>query len=110
MAFQFTSHASVLDSHALSIDAAGGDPAVDAPTVVADLKAIALNRFDEVQVFATIDFAEHNVSDVQFVGVGRFDSAELAGFNSTGHGVAAGAEGDGFTGSESGDMCSGPAQ
>src|SRR5262249_47249261 len=85
---------SVLHPDAPPVDAGGGDPAVDAAAVVADLEALPLDRLDEMQVLPAAHLAQHDVPDLQRGGVHRRDRAELAGLDLALHGVAPRAEGN----------------
>lgn len=72
--------------------------------VIGDLDFFAANGGDEVGEIGTPDSAEDGIAE--FDVVYRADwgvSAFLARFDARGHGVAAFAEGDGFSGFEAGD-------
>ncbi len=46
-------------------DRAGRHPAVDPTAVVADLEPLALDGLDQVEIFAAVDLAEHDVTDAE---------------------------------------------
>ena len=74
-----------LDFHALAVDVFRSDPAVDEPTVVANLIAGMLNSFYDVEVLVAGDLAQYDVTNLQHRGIDRYDSAQLAGLDTSGH-------------------------
>lgn len=85
-----------MNSDALPKDGMDRHPSVDPAPVVADLESRALNGFDEVQVFPALHLAEHDIPDLQLFWEYWHHGAQLAGFDFTGHRIAAGTERDGF--------------
>lgn len=70
------------DVHTLAIDCRLPHPAVDSSSIVSDLKTRPLDRFDQMQVLLAVHFAEHNVADLEALGViHRAHSAELPGLD-----------------------------
>ncbi len=51
----------------LTINGLKRNPAVDPADVIADLKAFALDGFDQMQVLTTVDFTKHDVPLLKFV-------------------------------------------
>jgi hypothetical protein len=74
-----------LYSYTPSEDRRLADPPIDPTTVVSNLKSRALDRFDQVQVFAAVDFAQNNVANSEALGVDGLDGAMLAGLYFAGH-------------------------
>ncbi len=73
------------------------NPAIDPTDVIADLKAFALDGFDQMQVLTAIHFTEHNVSLLEFIFLNGGDRAELPGFDFPFHGITPRTERDGLT-------------
>lgn len=71
--------------HALAKDRFSGDPTVDPAPVVADLKPFPLDRFDQMKVLRTFDFAKHDVAHLDVFGIDGFDGAKLTLFDFPGH-------------------------
>lgn len=78
-----------LDFRTSAKNAARGDPAVDVSPVIADLETWSLDRFDDVEVFATPDFAQHYVTYLDGNRTDRLNSTKLPGFDFARHRVAA---------------------
>src|SRR5215469_9093320 len=76
-----------LNSHYNSIDIPTRCPAVDPPTVVADLKPISRNRFHQVQVLASIYLAKNDASDCDLTSSEWGDGYELATLDFSTHAV-----------------------
>ena len=76
-----TSNGSQRNAHAFPVDRVGGNPTIYPSLIVADLKPLPLNRFDQVKIFVAYYFAQHNISYFDVFSVNRFYSAELPGFN-----------------------------
>jgi hypothetical protein len=73
------------------------DPAVDAASIVPDLKTFPLNCFDQVEVLIALHRTENDLSNRQSGRiVYRADSAELAGLNLAAHRVSARTERNSF--------------
>src|SRR5262249_15931527 len=87
---------------------AGDDPAVDVPSVVADLETRSLNRLDEVEVLATPHFAQHDFAYLDCRGIDRLDGAKLPGFDLARHGMAARPKRDRFAILKFRDVMRGP--
>jgi hypothetical protein len=51
------------NTNAFSKDAVGSDPAVDSTAIVADLKPLAIDCFDEVKILGTSHPAKDDISD-----------------------------------------------
>jgi hypothetical protein len=86
-----------LDFHTPAVHRGRAYPAIDATAIISDLKSAALHRFDEMQILAPADFAEHNIADLQLtVACDGFHRTELPGFNLAGHRVAARSKSDRF--------------
>ncbi len=74
----------------MSFDLAPRDPAVDATAVVADLNALALHRFDQLQVLRALHAAQHDVIHREHViAYERRDRAQLSVVDLAGHRVSA---------------------
>ena len=56
-----------VDSDAASKDSVSTDPTIDTASIVPDLESFTLLGFDQVNVFPSIDFAKHDVTDLNFV-------------------------------------------
>src|SRR5262245_8941969 len=85
-----------LDAEQTAVDCVRSYPAVDEPTIVSNLEALALDRLHQVKVLGALDLAEHDVADEQGSGIDRDDSAELPRLDLRRHAVAARAEGHGL--------------
>jgi hypothetical protein len=70
-------------------DLPAGHPAVDPAAVVADLEALALDRFDQVQVLRAVRTTQHDVADLEHLLAQRLDRAELPVVDLAGHAVTA---------------------
>src|SRR5437868_4103724 len=70
-------------------DLARGDPPVDAAAVVADLKAVALDRLDQVEVLRALHAAQHDVADHRRALAERRDGAQLSTLDPAHHAVTA---------------------
>lgn len=79
-----------------AVDAIGADPAVDATAVVANLKALTVDGFDEVKVVAAFDFHQDDVIDCERERIAGFEGDEVAVIHFAAHGVATGTDLDGF--------------
>ena len=88
----------VLDADTLSENRVGGDPPIDASAIVANLKSRTLNRLDQMQILASVQFAKNNVTDFDRNGFSRNDSAELARFDLSPHRTAMRTKGNRFAG------------
>jgi hypothetical protein len=78
----------LLHSNAFAVDAIRTDPAVNVATIVADLKAITLPGFDQVDVLVTLDLAQNNITNLNVIRVHGCNGAELAGLNFPRHRIA----------------------
>src|SRR5262245_46813261 len=84
--------ANLLNLRAFPKNAVGADPAIDAASVVADLKALVLNCFDKMKVLVAVHFAKDDIAHLQRGRVHGFDRAKLAGLDLAGHGIAPGSK------------------
>jgi hypothetical protein len=55
------------DPDAFSVNAIRAYPAVDAAAVIADLEPVSLPGFDEVDILATVDLAQHDIARLKVV-------------------------------------------
>lgn len=99
---------SVFDFYEAPEDSVRTNPPVDVAPIVPDLKALALNGLDEVQVLRACDFAQHDVADDQGSRANGRDGAELSGLYPRCHGVSARTEGDRLAESQLFDVVSRP--
>ncbi len=81
----------------LTINGLKRNPAVDPADVIADLKAFALDGFDQMQVLTAIHFTKHDVPLLEFVFRNGGDRAELPGFDFPFHGIPPRTKRDGLT-------------
>src|SRR5690348_11834660 len=97
-----------LDSRAFAEDAIFTDPSVDPTAIVPDLKPLALNRFDQMQVLLAIYFAEHDVTHLKGSKVHRLDRTELPRFDLAPHGMPPGTKLNRFPILQASDILSSP--
>jgi hypothetical protein len=91
------------DSNGFSEDAVGTDPAVEVASIVTDLEAAVVDRLDEVEVIATVDFDEDDVAGLQQGHVAGRNGDEVTVVYFAAHGVSARANLDGLAFFESFD-------
>ena len=76
---------STFHSDALSENTVRSNPAVDSTAIIADLKPLVADCFDEVQVFIAVHFTKDNVSNHEHRTIDRRDCAEMTGFDTPLH-------------------------
>ena len=69
---------SIFDPYAFAENRLGRNPTVNTPAVVSNLKPVALNSLNQVDVLEAVDLAQHNVPDFECRAFGGFNGAELA--------------------------------
>lgn len=78
-----------LNPDAFAKDGIRSDPSIDFATVVADLKSLSRDGFDQVQVLVSSHFAKDDVTDGKFILLRNgFDSAKLSRFDLAFHGMS----------------------
>ena len=97
------------DRNTFAKDRMRANPAVDATTVVANLKSVTLNGLDEVDVLAATHAAHNNVADTQGAGVNWRYRTQLSRFNAPRHGVTPGTKRNRFALLQPGNVSCSPA-
>ena len=104
-----TLNVSRFNSNATSEDGFASYPTVDSAPVVSNLKSWTLNCFDQMQVFAAVHFAKHDVTNFERFSDRWFDRAKLPRLNLAGHRIPTGSKTDGLTSLQLRDVLTGPA-